>query len=143
MVDSAVPSDGLSVKAELEKLLEDIMISMEDAPEYQQKSLLNSLRKWQNAERRRHPRKNCSIPVRMGMWQVFTERIRNISMGGVFIKTSAPISHGEDVTLLFSLPNKASPIKINGHVVWKAAGGVGVEFKEPLGAELRQVIGTL
>ncbi|MDY6988277.1 MAG: PilZ domain-containing protein [Thermodesulfobacteriota bacterium] len=143
MADSAVPPDGLSPKAELKKLLEDILISMDDAPEHQHKSLINTLRKWQNAERRRHPRKNCSIPVRVGMWQVFTERIRNISMGGVFIKTSAPVSHGEHVTLIFSLPNKAGPVKINGHVVWKAAEGVGVEFKEPLGEELKQVIGTL
>jgi len=142
MADSAVPSDGLSVKAELKKMLEDIMISMDYAPEHQQISLLNSLRKWQNDERRRHPRKDCSIPVRVGRWQVFTERIRNISMGGVFIKTSAPVFHGEDVTLVFSLPNKASPVKINGHVVWKAAEGVGVEFRESLGEELKQVIGT-
>jgi Tfp pilus assembly protein PilZ len=131
------------MRAELKKLLEEILISMDNAPEYKQKSLLTSLKRWQNAERRRHPRRNCSIPVRMGMWQVFTERIRNISTGGVFIKTSAPVSHGEDVTLIFSLPNRAGPIKINGHVVWKAVEGVGVEFKEPLGGELKEAIGTL
>jgi len=143
MADSAIPSDGLSVEAELRKLLEDILISMDHAPEYQQKSLLTSLKKWQNAERRRHPRKNCSIPVRVGMWQVFTERIRNISAGGVFIKTSAPVSHGEDVTLIFSLPDKAGPVKVNGHVVWKTAEGVGVEFKETLVEEVKNVIGSL
>jgi hypothetical protein len=143
MAGFAGESDGLSVRAELKALLEDILTSMDDAPEYQQKSLLSSLQRWQNAERRRHPRKDCSIPVRVGMWQVFTERIRNISVGGVFIKTTAPVTSGEDLTLLFSLPNKPSPVKIDGYVVWKAPEGVGVRFKEPLSQELKEVIGAL
>jgi hypothetical protein len=143
MTNSDEQSNGHRVKAELKKLLEAILTSVDYASEDQQQSLLGSLRDWQRGERRRHARRDCSIPVRIGTWRVFTEYIRNISMGGVFIKTAAPFSRGEQLTLIFSLPNKNGPVKITGHVVWNSSDGVGVEFTEPLTEEMKGIIGAL
>ncbi len=143
MIDSPQESNEHAVKSELKELIENILTAIDQAPLEHQRSLLSSLRKWQKGERRRHTRKDCSIPVKVGTWQVFTEHIRNMSMGGVFIKTSASFSRGEQLTLIFSLPNKNSPLRITGHVVWNSSEGVGVEFTQHLSKELRQLIESL
>jgi len=143
MTNSDGESNGGGVRAELKKLLETILTSVDYASEDQQESLLGSLRDWQRGERRKHGRRDCSIPVRVGTWRVFTEHIRNISKGGVFIKTAAPFSRGEHLTLIFSLPNKNGPVKITGHVVWSSSDGVGVEFTEALTGEMKGLIDAL
>ena len=143
MTDSSRQSDGPTVRAELKELLEHILISVDYAPEDQQRSLLSSLRNWQRGERRKHPRKSCSAPVRVGVWRVFTEQIRDISVGGVFIKTSTPFAEGEQLTLVFSLPNRNGLLKITGHVVWNSPEGVGVEFTQPLSKQVEEVVDSL
>ena len=143
MTDSRQQSDGPNVRAELKELLEHILISVDYAPEDQQRSLLTSLRHWQRGERRKHARKECSAPVRVGVWRVFTEHIRNISVSGVFIKSSTPFAEGEQLTLVFSLPNKNGPLKVTGHVVWKSQEGVGVEFTQPLSKQVEEIVDSL
>jgi hypothetical protein len=136
------PNEGM-ITAELKGLLERILTAIDHAPADQKQRLLKSLQKWQKGERRKHSRKGCSIPVRIGAWRALTEYIRNISMGGVFIKTSDRFSIGEHLTLIFSLPNKSGPIKATGHVVWTSPEGIGVEFTSPLSKEVKAVIESL
>ena len=143
MTDSSQKSDDPIAMAELKELLERILISIDHASEDQRRNLLTSLRHWQKGERRKHARKGCSIPVTVGTWRVFTNHIRNISTGGVFIETTAPFTRGENLTLIFSLPDKNGPVRITGHVVWRTQEGVGVEFKQPLTKELQEVIDSL
>ena len=143
MTDPPQNSDDPIARAELKELLERILISIDHATEDQRRSLLTSLRHWQKGERRKHPRKGCSIPVTVGTWRVFTNHIRNISMGGVFIETPAVFTRGENLTLIFSLPNKDGPVRITGHVVWRTPEGIGVEFKQPLSKELQELIDSL
>ena len=127
----------------MKELLENILVSIPYAPEEQQRSLLSSLRQWQKGERRRHRRVVCSIHVKVGTWRVFAEHIRNISEGGVFIKTSAAFSPGEHLELIFSLPNQNGPVRVTGHVVWNSPDGIGLEFAQPLSQELVEVIDGL
>jgi Tfp pilus assembly protein PilZ len=142
MNDSPLESRS-SVKAEVKELLENILVAVPYASEDQQRSLLSTLREWQKGERRKHRRIACSIPVKVGTWRVFAEHIRNISEGGVFIKTTAVFSPGEHLELIFSLPNQNGPVRITGHVVWNSPEGVGLEFTQPLSRELVRVIESL
>ena len=132
-----------TVMAEVKELLENILVSILYAPEDQQRSLLSSLKQWQKGERRKHRRVACSIPVKVGTWRVFAEHIRNISEGGVFIKTSAAFTPGEHLELIFSLPNQNGPVRITGNVVWNSPEGVGLEFTQPLSQELMVVLDAL
>lgn len=143
MNDFHEPPDPPNVRTEVKELLEKILVSIPYAPEEQQESLLSSLRQWQRGERRKHRRVVCSIPVKVGTWRVFAEHIRNISEGGVFIKTSAAFSPGERLELIFSLPNQNGPVRVTGHVVWNSPDGVGLEFTQPLSEELVEVIEAL
>ena len=143
MADIPEKSDEHAVTNELRKLLESLLVSVQDAPVDQRQRLLRSLRKWQKGERRKHSRKACSIPVTVAAWRIFEEFIRNISVGGVFSKASAPLPHGEQVTLIFSLPNHNIPIRVTGNVVWTSSEGLGVEFTQPLSDEVKRRIESL
>jgi hypothetical protein len=124
-------------------LLRNMQMLIDSASEDQQRRLLGSLRELEAEERRRHPRKTCSIPVSVGTWRVFREFVKNISRGGMFIGTTASFSPGEHVTLTFSPPNQDKPIRITGRVVRKTANGIGVEFTSPPTAELQKVLESL
>ena len=145
MTKSEEQSEESNVGAELKKLLQEMLTSVDEAPEGQKRRLLSSLKELNKEERRRHPRKPCSIPVTVGTFHVSTEHIHNISVGGVFIETSAPFpfSPGDQVTLTFGIPNQKRPVIIAGKVVWISTVGVGVEFTTPPSKELREVIESL
>ena len=56
-------------------------------------------------------------------------RVRDLSAGGVFISTNAPLSKGSPIQLLFSLPE--GEMRIEGIVRYSNAGrGMGVEFAQ-------------
>ncbi len=71
--------------------------------------------------RRAQPRVQASISVKMrvpGGQTTNTERIGNISLGGIFIYMEDPISFGAEVDLEFSLPVAPRVIHCKGFVVW-------------------------
>ena len=139
MTDTPQEDDEHMLRADLKGLLERISLAVDNASVDEQQRLLETLREWQRGERRQHARIACSIPVKVGALRVYTEYIRNISAGGAFIRTSVPFSPGEQLTLLFSLPDQNSPVKITGHVAWNSSEGVGVEFAQPLNKELKNM----
>jgi hypothetical protein len=82
-------------------------------------------------ERRKHPRKPCSVVVEGASWDsAFNGCIKNMGGGGVFIETPSAFAVGEEITLIFSSPNHEEPIKIVGEIVWNAPGGLGVAFNK-------------
>ena len=141
MTDSSQPSDNSSVKDRLKKLLDEISVFIDDASEQDHQRLLNTLKESAQGERRKHTRKACSIKVTLD--EVFKNLISDISAGGVFIKTSAPLCYGEEVTLVFSLPNQNIPVEITGNVVRVSSEGVGVEFKKPLDSDMKKTVESL
>ncbi|MDY6954351.1 MAG: PilZ domain-containing protein [Thermodesulfobacteriota bacterium] len=143
MTNANQESDQPNVKAQLNELLKGMQMLIESASEDQQRRLLSSLQELEAAERRKHRRKSCSIPVSVGTWRVFREFAKNISRGGMFIGTSASFSPGEHVTLTFSPPNQEKTLRVTGRVVRRTAKGIGVEFTSPPSAELREVIESL
>ena len=55
--------------------------------------------------------------------------IKDISSGGVFIKTNMPFSVGQDVSLAFQIPKQQEHIKMTGKIVRITDEGIGVKFK--------------
>ena len=135
--------DQSSVKAQLKQLLRQLELLAESASLDQQKMLLSSLQDVEAQERRKHPRKPCSIPVTVGTWRVFKEFVKNVSRGGMYIETDAPFSPGEHITLTFSYANQPNPVRITARVVRKTNKGIGVEFTTPPNADLEKLIESL
>lgn len=83
-------------------------------------------------ESRKYPRKPCSLDVKYAVQkQIFPGEINNISLGGVFLKTSQ--NDGLDVGQRFRLAilnrKKGNVIKRDARVIWSNQGGFGVEFQ--------------
>jgi len=128
------------VKAQLKNFLKDTMVSLESASEDQQRRLLSALQELKADDRRKHPRKPCSIPATAAITRCFTGYIRDMSGGGAFLETTAAFEPGEHVTLTFASPNENKPIRVTGRVVRRTSQGIGVQFTMPPTKELQATI---
>ena len=141
-------SGDSSVKAQLRALLEDISSFVDKASEGQQRMLLDLLNGRQlsellqnppYADRRKHPRKACSIVAGCSAkGRAFKGLIKNISLGGMFIlciETERGFSAGDKITVtLPSLSDTESTIELHGEIVWTVPDGIGVGVKITAGA---------
>jgi Tfp pilus assembly protein PilZ len=62
--------------------------------------------------------------------RVFKDFIQDISAGGLFIKTQASLSTGQQITLTFMPPDGKKPVRIDGTIERSDAKGIGVKFKK-------------
>ncbi len=101
-------------------------------------------------ERRREPRTPVNIRIDYQTVDAFfSEFASNINQGGLYIKTTRPLPPGTRLTLQFLLPNRTTPIQVEGEVVWvnerttKGINpGIGIRF-EDLDAEVKAEINEL
>jgi len=100
--------------------------------------------------RRRHPRIQASLPVRIStieperdpwtgrpFFRASQETCANVSRGGAFVQTSEPLAPGRRILLELKLPN-GTPLEAIGRVAWTKRvmapqepnrdAGVGIEF---------------
>ncbi len=78
---------------------------------------------------RRGSRKPCVIMVDFSSDELSAqEYIRDISVGGAFIKTDQPLVIGQEVALSFSVPNIDHSLDLTGKVVRCNGEGIGVKF---------------
>ena len=81
-------------------------------------------------ELRKHPRQKCSIPVKFtAQNQIQHGEIRNISLGGIFLKTFNNITVGQKLLLAIPIRKKGKVIKRSGKIVWSNQSGVGIKFQ--------------
>ena len=60
----------------------------------------------------------------------FRDFIKDISISGVFIKTSNAFPVGQNLSLSFMSPDHQKPLKIIGEIVRSFPTGIGVKFKK-------------
>ena len=99
-------------------------------------------------ERRKHPRKLCSIAVDCSTWgdHALKGLVKDISLGGAFIlsiETDRVLAVGQEITVHFAtLPKKREPIELPAEVVWAVPEGIGVKFTTPE-SNLEEIIESL
>ena len=82
-----------------------------------------------------------------------TDYTKNISRGGVFIRTSLPLEVGEHIRLRITLPDGDAPFALDGVVKWvstlrdrdKHPPGMGVEFtnfSDQVKEQLERLVGN-
>ncbi len=92
-------------------------------------------------ERRKHSRKTCffaEVDYRTKN-HVYTDPIRDISPGGVFIETENMLAVGEDLAMVFEDYTHIDLIHVVGDIVRRASNGVAVKFDIPDGAKLKNM----
>ena len=74
-------------------------------------------------ERREEPRADVDIEVRYRTAQEFLSAYsRNISGGGIFVRTERPLPLNHSVHLRFTLPGIPHDFEVDGIVVWSNPG---------------------
>jgi len=83
-------------------------------------------------ESRKHPRKLCSLDVKCAIQkQIFPGEVRNISLGGVFLRTNQndSLDVGQRFKLAILNRKRGNVIKRNAKAIWSNRSGFGVEFQ--------------
>jgi hypothetical protein len=115
----------LSLEERLIKLIKDMS-------EDQQRKLLSYMES-QQAGYRKYPRKDVSIATAYVIKDtIYTDFIKNISAGGVYIITNKSKSVGDEISMNFMLTGHKRPIRVFGKVVRIGPTGFAVKFIEDL-----------
>jgi hypothetical protein len=78
---------------------------------------------------RKHPRKQCNIPVKYEFEnQRFEGAAKNVSVGGAFIKADERLAVGQQIILEIPLKKKGKMARLTGSVAWSNQDGFGVKF---------------
>ena len=82
------------------------------------------------AENRRHPRTSVTSPVvfQSGEGPRIQAEARDVSLGGMYIETSAPLPYGTAVRVYLRLPGLKQETRIDSIVRWAEPTGMGVQF---------------
>ena len=82
-------------------------------------------------ELRRYARAPLNVSVEFSQ-KGKTERVlglsRDISLGGMFIETHAPLDHNAELTVFLVLPSQPAPFALPGVVRWTRPDGMGIQF---------------
>ena len=81
-------------------------------------------------DKRSHPRIPLSADVTCEVkgGGTINGRARDISVGGMFIESEAPVSFGTEVIIVLRLPNTKADSRLPGTIRWLNPGGFGVQF---------------
>lgn len=122
----------------------------EEIDQLSEKDKLNLLLQLENGEfdsanRRKHTRVPFFAEVSYvdAGNQVTQEFVRDLSVGGMFIETSAPLEIGQTIQARFSVPGVKESIRIPAKVVRFTPDGMGVRFQRPLSHRLRHFLPKL
>jgi hypothetical protein len=93
-------------------------------------------------ESRKHPRKPCSVYIKYAFKnRILPGEVKNISLGGAFLKTNENDSLNVGQRFMLVIPNKKKRdvIKRTVKVIWSSQKGLGVQFQRP---EQKQAVGN-
>jgi type IV pilus assembly protein PilZ len=81
-------------------------------------------------ENRQHPRKSivAEVAFETGEGPRTEARCRDLSLGGTFIETRAPLHYGATLRLHLPLPGLRGGATIDAVVRWSTPDGMGVQF---------------
>ena len=116
-------------KGDNDKITDRLIELILEMPEHKKKALLRSLEQKRINEKREFPRKSCFIAAECDVnGRVFSDIIKNISDGGIYIETNAPYYVGQKISLTFQLPEKEGIFKKRCEVVRIDPDGIGLRF---------------
>lgn len=81
-------------------------------------------------ENRQHPRQpfETDVEFQVGDGPRVAARCRDVSLGGMFIETPAPLPYGTAIRVYVKLPKMKDDSVIDAVVRWNMPTGMGVQF---------------
>ena len=93
-------------------------------------ALLKKLKKREHGERRKYNRIDFFTIIDYSVGdQYYRDFIQDMSISGVFIKSSHKFSVGQIIRMIFMSRDYQKPFKITGEIVRVTPDGIGVKFK--------------
>ncbi|BBO67232.1 hypothetical protein DSCA_11620 [Desulfosarcina alkanivorans] len=125
-----------------EKKLTDRLIQAVAKLSPQRKKMLEALlNEWEQLDYREDSRIPCFLPVDYSTSdRVYQDFINNLSNGGVFIETVAPLRTNQSISLIFTVPSLQKSFKISGTIVRTEQDGIGVRFAKKLTPYQKELI---
>ncbi len=102
--------------------------------------LLQLLGAWERDEKRVHPRKRLRLAQDREEGQAPRFLIRDLSAGGLFLRSEAPMTLGQEVSLTLLFAHQREPLRIQGQVVRITPQGVGIQFHERHETVLKDIL---
>lgn len=100
-----------------------------DMPLHHQLELLRRIDKSRFSGARKHVRRPYVFVVDCETEEAyFQEYIRDISGGGLFLRSDKPFSADQEIRMTFQVPNHSHVFNISGKVVRICPDGIGVQF---------------
>ena len=127
---------------ETEEQLTERLIKAVTRLNFNRKQMLDTLLKeWARLDFREDSRIHCFLPVDYSTPQrVYQDFINNLSSGGVFIETAAPLQVGQSISLAFSVPPLNKTFKVTGSIIRTDQDGIGVRFTKKLTVYQKELI---
>lgn len=120
--------DKKPVDVATHEIYEELIDALSTLPEHKQRELLEHVKHWISDERN-HNRKPYFTNIDYSdKHRTEHGTIKNISSGGLFIQPAASYPTGRSIILKFEHPDMPKYLKLNGKIVWKSSGGMGVQF---------------
>ena len=109
---------------------ERLIVLIKDMPEDQQIKLLSYI-EGQQAGYRKYPRKEVSIPSAYVIKDhIYTDFIKDISAGGVYITTEKSQSVGDEISFNFMLSGYRRTIRVFGKIIRSTSNGFAAKFEK-------------
>ena len=126
---------------DVDKLTERLIQAVAKLSPERKKMLDELLKEWHRLDYREDSRIPCFLPVDYSTKdRVYQDFINNLSNGGVFIETVAPLRTGQSISLIFSVPSLEKSFKISGKIIRSEEDGIGVRFSKKLTPYQKELI---
>lgn len=113
----------------MEDITEKLIEIIQNMPKKERYALYKTLEKRYPKEKRKHNRVAYHSSARYTSLESFGEDfLRDISVGGVFLKTVTPFTVGRPITLIISSRDGKMNVRAHGEVVRVTSDGVGIQF---------------
>ncbi|MFY9943364.1 MAG: PilZ domain-containing protein [Desulfobacterales bacterium] len=122
----AQPKPASDAETLTRRLLERVAgMSLEE-----QRALLEILETRTDGEKRELPRRSSALMVTYtDACRRYQDLARDISAGGMFIETRERFAAGDQIRIVFRLPDVSAPISLSGKIVRTSPIGIGVQFE--------------
>jgi hypothetical protein len=112
------------------KLQDEIINRVCNLSEDQQRQLLNILKTWQTGKQRAYQRLKIQSDVNVLIDdKVIKTNTLDISASGIYIDASGAIDTDKSVRVVFSIPGRDKPYKLDGTVVRVDENGMAIKFE--------------
>ena len=113
----------------MEDISNKLIKIIKNMPEKERYKLYRALKERYPLEKRKHTRTAYHSDVRYTSLEIFgNDVLKDISVGGVFLKTTTPFTVGRPITLIIPSTDGQRNVKVRGEIVRVTSEGVGIKF---------------